>query len=435
MEPDRKDVAKARWTWRDTSYAVLLFLLGLVWVSGFPIIWWSSTGFVYLFAISGFSIAYAIHFFSISIGLNGVLLRSADPREITIRAVEHDIVGRGLCVLGGGLGILLAGGILLLPRSQVLNENFMIMFATGVYFVAGSFLVLNVWLYYFSSPRGHLRRHWPEAILRSPSGNLQEGARNAIEKRDAKDVVIMNAKASSDPNRPIAWCVKCDTCKAVDPWLRGARFRCQNSTIDDFHVAAVIPRELKWWLRLEALLVSATDCRCHPRVWLCRGYAELYGAFLLVVIVSALLLASRLSWLAVVLAAFVVVDLLAYNTRVAFITQHSQAPLRSAVYGVVGFAFIAGSFAALFLSLAPNDFKPQSLDVISAVYFSFVTLATLGYGDIYPKVAATGAQFMVIAAVLVGLFYVAGVLVTLVAWANGRPGLPTLEQLERRLNE
>ena len=168
MEPDRKDVAKARWTWRDTSYAVLLFLLGLVWVSGFLIIWWSPNGFVYLFAISGFSIAYAIHFFSISIGLNGVLLRGADSREETIRAVEHDIVSRGLCVLGGGLGILLAGGILLLATSKGLNENCMMVFATGVYFVAGLFLFLNVWLYYFFRPRGHLRRHWPEEILRSP---------------------------------------------------------------------------------------------------------------------------------------------------------------------------------------------------------------------------------------------------------------------------
>lgn len=191
MEPDRKDVAKARWTRRDTSYAVLLLLLSLVWVSGFPIIWWSSSGFVYLFAISGFSIAYAIHFFSISIGLNGVLLRGADPRETTIRAVERDIVGRGLCVLGGGLGILLAGGILLLARSHVLNENLMMMLATGVYFVAGAFLVLNVWLYYFfryfSPPRGCLRRHWPEEILRSPYCDPSEGARNTIERQDAKD--------------------------------------------------------------------------------------------------------------------------------------------------------------------------------------------------------------------------------------------------------
>ena len=167
MEPNREGVAKARLKCRGISYAVLLFLLGVVWVSGFPISWLSSTGFIYLFAISGFSIAYAIHFFSISIGINGVLLRGAVPRENTIRNVEHDIVSRGLCVLGGGLGILLAGGILLLAKSQVLNENFAMILATGVYFAAGFCLVLNVGVYYFSSPRGYLRRHWAEEILRS----------------------------------------------------------------------------------------------------------------------------------------------------------------------------------------------------------------------------------------------------------------------------
>lgn len=188
MKPDRKD---AEWTCRDTSYAFLLFLLGLVWVSGFPIIWCSpcSPGFVYLFAMSGFSIAYAIHFFSISIGLNGVLLKQPDSREKRIRAVERDIVCRGLWVLGGGLGILLAGGILLLARSKVLNETYVMMLATVVYFVAGLCLVLNVWRYYFRRfcPRGYLRRHWPDEILRPPYSDLSEGARNAIEKRDAKD--------------------------------------------------------------------------------------------------------------------------------------------------------------------------------------------------------------------------------------------------------
>lgn len=246
-------------------------------------------------------------------------------------------------------------------------------------------------------------------------------------------VDTMNHDAPSHANKHIAWCVKCGTEQEVDPWLRGARFRCENAKIEDFHVAAAIPRQMKWWLRFESWLVSLTDANWHPRVALCKGSAELCGAFLIAVTALAVFLSTRISWLAVLFAAFVILDLLAYNTRVAFITQHPQAPLRSVAYGVVGFALIASSFAALFLSLVRNDFDPQCLKTVSAIYFSFVTLATLGYGDIHPKVGATAAQFVVVAELLVGLFFLAAVLVTLVAWVDGRPCLPTLEQLKRRL--
>ena len=170
-------------------------------------------------------------------------------------------------------------------------------------------------------------------------------------------------------------------------------------------------------------------------MWLCKGSAEIYGAVLVVLTVLSLLLATPVPWLPFVFAALVVVDLLLYSTRAAFITQYPQAPLRSALYGLIGFAIIAGNFAVLYLSGVRNDFEPGCLEIISALYFSFVTLATLGYGDIRPAAGATGAQLLVILEITVGLFYVAGVLVTLVAWANGRPGLPTLDQLKRRLTE
>jgi hypothetical protein len=50
------------------------------------------------------------------------------------------------------------------------------------------------------------------------------------------------------------------------------------------------------------------------------------------------------------------------------------------------------------------------LDEISYIYFSFVTIATLGYGDVLPAVPLT--QMMVSAQAVIGQFYVA----VLVAW-------------------
>lgn len=50
------------------------------------------------------------------------------------------------------------------------------------------------------------------------------------------------------------------------------------------------------------------------------------------------------------------------------------------------------------------------LDEIAYIYFSFVTIATLGYGDVLPAVPLT--QMMVAAQAVIGQFYVA----VLVAW-------------------
>ncbi len=174
MESNGENI-KAKLWWRRISYVILLLLLVLVWFCGFPIIWYSKTAFVYLFGISGFSIAYAIHFFSISIAINGALLRGghADNTITRIYEVERDIVGRGLWVLGGGLGILLSGGILLVAKSEIPYASLKVLvmkLAQIVYLVAGLSLVINVGLYYFSYPREYRyerqRRHWAREILK-----------------------------------------------------------------------------------------------------------------------------------------------------------------------------------------------------------------------------------------------------------------------------
>ncbi len=241
---------------------------------------------------------------------------------------------------------------------------------------------------------------------------------------------------SNSPAREavIAWCATCKRSPSRQPdrWLVGTRYRCTEAEIDNFHVAAIIPESMKPWLGCQAGLVRCFRSRCHPRnVRLIGGQAERYGAFLFILMAVALGLASAGSpwaWAGALIGATIVVDLLAYNAMIAFVTQHPQVPMRNAVYGLAGFALVALGYAVFYVGMVPASFS-RRLDIKEAIYFSFVTIATVGYGDIYPKRDATAAQFLVVCEILTGLFYLAALLATMVGWANAPTKLPTEDEL------
>jgi len=96
-------------------------------------------------------------------------------------------------------------------------------------------------------------------------------------------------------------------------------------------------------------------------------------------------------------------------------------------------ALIFAQIYALLMIWEPASFKFPSSVVMDSdniirsdlVYFSLVTIATLGYGDIVPQMGL--AKMLVVVEAVVGQFYVA----VLVAWLVGmlisqslRPGHP-----------
>jgi hypothetical protein len=140
------------WQWPALSaILVLVLLLGLAAI----IFADKNKAYVYLFAAAGFSIAYAIHFFSVSIGIQGVILRQSlspkDRKEIRDR-VEYGISGSGMLVLAGGLIVLFSGGILLVTGSPVV---------TGIIYVLGGFCLIWAILRFV-----FIQRHWPGEILK-----------------------------------------------------------------------------------------------------------------------------------------------------------------------------------------------------------------------------------------------------------------------------
>jgi hypothetical protein len=82
------------------------------------------------------------------------------------------------------------------------------------------------------------------------------------------------------------------------------------------------------------------------------------------------------------------------------------------VYLLAGIAF-GGLFAAL-EAVAPGSLAgPAPIDFDDAVYFSFVTLATLGYGDIAPAASATRA--LAVLEAVFGQLYLAVLIARLVS--------------------
>ena len=83
------------------------------------------------------------------------------------------------------------------------------------------------------------------------------------------------------------------------------------------------------------------------------------------------------------------------------------------MYVMLGFAF--GAVFYLVNILDPNSFgaTPASADTPDLMYFSFVTLATLGYGDIVPR--SNAARYVAVVEALAGMIYIAVFMARLVS--------------------
>jgi hypothetical protein len=82
------------------------------------------------------------------------------------------------------------------------------------------------------------------------------------------------------------------------------------------------------------------------------------------------------------------------------------------VYLLIGIAF-GGIFAALEATTPGSLAGSEPLDLGKAVYFSFVTLATLGYGDIVP--AASAARALAVLEAMFGQLYLAVLIARMVS--------------------
>jgi hypothetical protein len=194
-------------------------------------------------------------------------------------------------------------------------------------------------------------------------------------------------------------------------------------------VAAVVPLDATGWLRFQQGLVRYARHPLLPRSRWFRNKAEVYVPVQVMLLVLALTLAKTALWpFCVVMSVAILIDAMVYNSMVVFVTQHPQVPLRSALFVVLTFLTSTACFAVLYSALPDSQFsKPLSSTV--AFYFSVVTMATVGFGDIVPS--GTVSRLLVTIEIAVGVFFLTTIVSTIASWANSSPGLPTLDDLRR----
>ena len=234
----------------------------------------------------------------------------------------------------------------------------------------------------------------------------------------------------------------CATCKhafppALNPTLQGRRFECPcGHTSAEPHIAAV--GRIARWQDMQVRLVA----------WHRRSRLGPAGRLLLesATVGLALLLARPEStwerWIVltitVVPAILIILDQLLYNAAVVFTVARPRNSLRTIILGLWGVLVFCGAFATLD-RVADNEFPdplktPQSgfsepLQASTALYFSAVTFATVGYGDLHP--VTVPARILVTVQIVFGIFLLIVVFANFAMWAtSGSPRLPTLSEIK-----
>jgi hypothetical protein len=258
----------------------------------------------------------------------------------------------------------------------------------------------------------------------------------------------------------------CGTCRAEKPTGRsepipakyiGMRVHCPVKDGRKHWAKLLSGPVQKFWLEIEADFVRYETRRgllSSPMRWfsLTNRKAGRYVTvrFLLLVLILVCTawmpellggVGPVLGWLlltvfSTVIATRLVLDILIINTSTAFVTRNPKDPLRSAILLICGFGQIAIAYA-VFYSLLVAGFNFTNLqstlkgDPLHALYFSVITLATLGYGDITPLHFSQGpaaryeeflSEFLIMSEIFCGVYFLALLVTTILSLlSNDRP--------------
>lgn len=239
----------------------------------------------------------------------------------------------------------------------------------------------------------------------------------------------------SKKHEAIAYCVRCGLCETVNESLIGQRFDCPRGAFDETHVAAVVFDKF-WevaWLRIAHWLALCEECRAD--LW--RHNIELSIAVAIALPIFFLWLLWFLEapglcviWMGRAAAAWVIVDALLYRSATAYGSQRPRSPLRTVVFAVAGFIALALAFGLIYATLPRYQFTGNLrslLDPFTAAYFSLVTAATVGYGDVTP--ACETARVVAMCEIFCSIYYLAVLLAVMASWARGVDRTKTLGEL------
>lgn len=126
---------------------------------------------------------------------------------------------------------------------------------------------------------------------------------------------------------------------------------------------------------------------------------------------AVVLFAEWRHWIPISIVAYLLVEMLVCTVKVQFIDCYDRynrphSPSRSVVLLLMGYGTAVLAFA-VFFAASEGVFESSSPNVAvtkpgSMLYFSLITIATVGYGDLHPKLD-TLAMWLVIFEVVIGI--------------------------------
>jgi len=244
---------------------------------------------------------------------------------------------------------------------------------------------------------------------------------------------MADPKKARFPQDVIFFCADCNCSfgKAKNENL-GLHFICPNEKKENPpHLARIIldQQSAKTWLRWERKLLNfqtrLSPFSCLRKLWSkmeAGTYVASSTVFLLTVIsiwplllVLPPILRCPLSTVLVALVMWRFIDIFVTNVSITFTSRFPANPIRSVLYSLVGYVQIALSFAFFYVALGSDHFS-KKVDAVGSVFYSFGTIATVGYGDLSPSTDL--ARVLVVLELILGLFFVAIILAQVAGWAT-----------------
>jgi hypothetical protein len=249
-------------------------------------------------------------------------------------------------------------------------------------------------------------------------------------KRPPRDVPRTTSKS------PEAYCATCKQSygSAREDFI-GFRFKCPKEERFCPHVAYVVADlGIKTWLQVEVFFTNY-QTRWSPLRWIpwfharkAKGRVEAYLVSRLFLICGLLVLLrffhdrSLVNWVCAGISVFLSLDIIASLTSGVFTSRWPAHPLRAILLSLFSFAQLALCFGVMY-AIQCADFK-ERVGVFGVVYFSFVTISTVGYGDISPAPEKTLLRLTVIVEILLGLYFIVVLLASAIQWIGDRPPQP-----------
>lgn len=169
-------------------------------------------------------------------------------------------------------------------------------------------------------------------------------------------------------------------------------------------------QQINLWNKIEGCF-RFYELRCSPASLIFMGHIGLYLLIRFAMLCTFFVLISNklsvLNMLYVIFSVYLLLDILISNTSIAFVTKNPINNLRSFLFTFFTFIQVVVIYG-IFYKFLQHQFA-ENMCNWQFLYFSIVTITTLGYGDFVPEKWGTLAQIIVTMELLTGFFFIVGV--------------------------